>query len=154
MAKRGRPPKPVALKILQGNPGKRPLTAQEPQVDLAQEAEPPEWMTDFGKELWRRLVPQLLKARLLTEVDYAGLQMACEAYSVWREMTEFLNEYGRIQTSQTGYEQARPEVSMQKQALDSYNKFMSEFGLSPSARSRLRVEPEAEQAEDEKRFFG
>ncbi|HZK10243.1 MAG TPA: phage terminase small subunit P27 family, partial [Clostridia bacterium] len=33
MATRGRKPKPTALKVLEGNPGKRPLNKNEPQPE-------------------------------------------------------------------------------------------------------------------------
>ena len=43
MAQRGRKPKPTALKVLEGNPGKRPLNLYEPtpEGDLP---ECPEWL--------------------------------------------------------------------------------------------------------------
>ena len=39
MAQKGRKPKPTALKVLEGNPGKRPLNLYEPSP----EGEMPEW---------------------------------------------------------------------------------------------------------------
>ncbi|MEQ8198694.1 MAG: phage terminase small subunit P27 family, partial [Clostridiaceae bacterium] len=33
MAQRGRKPKPTAIKVLEGNPGKRPLNKNEPKPE-------------------------------------------------------------------------------------------------------------------------
>src|SRR5688572_21911457 len=49
---RGRKPKPTWLKIMTGNPGKRPLNDAEPQPEGLL-GEPPEWLTDAQKAAWR-----------------------------------------------------------------------------------------------------
>ena len=65
MAKRGRKPKPTALKKLEGNPGKRPLNELEPlpQVTMLR---CPNWLEPEAKKEWRRLAPVLIGAGILT----------------------------------------------------------------------------------------
>ena len=54
LAQRGRKPKPTAIKILEGNPGKRQLNKYEPSPDkLAPEC--PDWLSEEAKAEWFRL---------------------------------------------------------------------------------------------------
>ena len=54
MAQRGRKPKPTALKVLEGNPGKRPLNLFEPTPEDKM-PECPDWLEDEAKAEWDRL---------------------------------------------------------------------------------------------------
>ena len=58
MAARGRKPKPTALKLLEGNPGKRPLNDKEPKP---QKKAPscPKWLDPEAKKEWRRLASKM-----------------------------------------------------------------------------------------------
>ena len=60
MAARGRKPKPTALKVLEGNPGKRPLNDHEP-IPPKGELKCPSWLLPEAKRngsgwhpRWRR----------------------------------------------------------------------------------------------------
>ena len=59
MAKRGRKPKPTALKKLEGNPGKRPLNELEPMPQVTM-LRCPNWLEPEAKKEWRRLAPVLI----------------------------------------------------------------------------------------------
>src|SRR5262252_8597359 len=87
MGRRGPPPKPTAIRILEGNPSGRPLNENEPQyaagavtddppVDIAQDA--------IAAAEWRRLVPMLRQARVLTDADLAALLALCREWSRYR----------------------------------------------------------------------
>jgi phage terminase small subunit len=73
----GRPPKPTALKLLQGNPGKRKLPVGEVKPPAG--AEPPAWMKADPLLIaeWNRQAPRLLRLGLLTEVDNDALAALC-----------------------------------------------------------------------------
>jgi phage terminase small subunit len=58
MAGRGRPPKPTALKVLEGNPGKRPLNQNEPKPEK-KAPNCPSWLLPDAKKEWRRLSKEL-----------------------------------------------------------------------------------------------
>ena len=59
MATRGRKPKPTAIKVLEGNPGKRPLNKFEPAPE--KKAPPcPEWLNGEAKAEWERLADKML----------------------------------------------------------------------------------------------
>ena len=70
MAKRGRKPKPTALKKLEGNPGKRPLTELEPLPPISV-LRCPNWLLPEARKEWRRLAPALINMGVLTLADAA-----------------------------------------------------------------------------------
>lgn len=135
----GRKPKPTALKVLEGNPGKRPLNEHEPKPKLVRPA-CPAWLNTEGKKKWRELAPQLETLGLLTALDGAALAAACQRWGTFVECEKYMATYGRVMTTSTGYEQQRPEESIAKAALADYYKFMAEFGMAPASRSRISVE--------------
>lgn len=49
MAQRGRKPKPTAVKVLEGNPGKRSLNTREPQPEK-KAPRCPSWLEDEAKK--------------------------------------------------------------------------------------------------------
>ena len=55
MAVRGRKPKPTAIKLLEGNPGTRPLTESEPTPPKGQ-IKCPTWLMPEAKKEWKRLI--------------------------------------------------------------------------------------------------
>jgi len=73
---RGRRAKPTQLKIVTGNPGKRPLNADEPRPDANIPECPPELLA-------HRLAGELAALRLLTNLDRAALAAYCGAYALW-----------------------------------------------------------------------
>src|SRR5690349_7620654 len=92
---RGRRPKPTRLKVLTGNPGKRPLNAAE----LTPEPAIPDCPAELGpvaRREWDRLVVELASLRLLTNLDRAALAAYCGSYALWAESMEAIQKYGTM----------------------------------------------------------
>ena len=138
MAGRGRPPKPTALKVLEGNPGKRPLNQNEPKPEK-KAPKCPSWLETDAKKEWRRLAKELEAMGLLTRIDMAVFAGYCQAYARWKEAEEFISKHGSILKTASGYIQQIPQVSIAQQNLKQMRNFCSELGLTPSARSRLNI---------------
>ncbi|MFZ3578812.1 phage terminase small subunit P27 family [Virgibacillus sp. DJP39] len=138
MAGRGRPPKPTAIKELEGNPGKRTLNKNEPKPEK-KAPKCPSWLEPDAKKEWRRLSKELTAMGLLTQVDMAAFAGYCQAYARWKEAEEFISKHGSILKTSSGYIQQIPQVSIAQQNLKQVRNFCSEMGLSPSARSRLNI---------------
>ena len=136
MVQRGRKPKPTALKILEGNPGKRQLNANEPKP-ASKAPRCPMWLDSEAKKEWRRMSKQLEQLGILTEVDMAAFAGYCQAYARWKEAEEFITKHGTIVKTPSGYWQQVPQVSIAQTYLKIMNRFCEQFGLTPSARSRL-----------------
>ncbi len=139
MARMGRPPKPTAIKILEGNPGKRALNKNEPQPEKTA-PRCPQWLLPEAKKEWKRLVKGLEAMGLLTEIDMAVFAGYCQAYARWKEAEDFITKHGSILKTASGYIQQIPQVSIAQQNMKQMRNFCSEMGLSPAARSRISVE--------------
>ncbi len=136
MAQRGRTPKPTALKVLEGNPGKRQLNSNEPKPKV--KAPPcPKWLEDDAKKEWRRLSKQMEQMGILTEVDMAAFAGYCQAYARWKAAEEFITKHGAIVKTPSGYWQQVPQVSIAQQYMKQMGKFCEQFGLTPASRSRI-----------------
>ena len=136
MATRGRKPKPTALKILEGNPGKHPLNEHEP-VPPKLQIKCPAWLEPEAKKEWRRLAPSLESMGVLTTADQMAFAGYCQAYARWKEAEEFISKHGSIFQTPSGYVQQVPQVSIAQQNLKIMQSFCSEFGLTPATRSRI-----------------
>jgi P27 family predicted phage terminase small subunit len=132
----GRRPQPKALKILRGNPGKRRL-GTEVQVALIDDRwlePPPELRGDRpARDEWRRLVPLLRDAGLLTQVDRGALVGLCQQWSA------YLGAHARLRTEGP----TAPALGLQDRALTHCLRLWAEFGLTPSSRTKLAHIPAA-----------
>lgn len=136
MAQRGRKPIPTAVKVLEGNPGKRKLDMGEPRPEK-KAPRCPAWLEDEAKKEWKRMAKQLEQLGILTEIDMAAFAGYCQAYARWKEAEEYISENGTIMKAPSGYSQQVPQVSIAQTYLKIMNRFCEQFGLTPSARSRI-----------------
>lgn len=152
----GRKPVPTALKVLRGNPGKRALPTDEPTPTAVSEtAEPPEWLDDAAKTEWRRIAPILARHGLLTELDTDALIAYCEAWTRWREATQKIRQFGMVIKSPVGFPMPSPYLSIANKAMQTMRLLMTEFGMTPSARSRVKSSPVTKAVDPNKeRYFG
>ena len=144
----GPPPKPTALKLLEGNPGKRPLNKNEPKPEV-KAPKCPKWLSPGAKKEWRRIVPVLLRMRVLTEADGTHLACWCQAVSRMIEAETQLAQAGILYQPKkdgvpTGYIIQSPLISVIKGCLQTIDKFGLEFGVTPSSRVRLHADPALE----------
>ena len=134
---RGRKPKPTFLRLLQGNPGHRPLNVDEPQPagDLA---DPPLWFTPEQRLIWDQCIRDAPEG-LLRRLDATVLVTFVVAASLHAEAARSITEFGTV-VKMGGRQFARsPYVSVLNQAAATMLKAASELGFSPSSRSRVNV---------------
>ena len=152
MATKGRKPKPTVIKLLEGNPGKRPINKKEPSPPKGAPS-CPDWLLPDAQDEWGRLAPQLDNLGLLTAADMTAFAGYCQAYARWKEAEEFITQHGTIFKTPSGYVQQVPQVSIAQQNLKIMQSFCSEFGLTPASRARLQVVNNDESGEDEMTFL-
>jgi P27 family predicted phage terminase small subunit len=142
MSKTGRPPgrpkKPTALKVLEGNPGNRSLPKNEVKPKPLM-PKCPTWLHKYAKKEWKAIAPKLEALGLLTEVDKTALASYCQAYARWREAEEFMKQYGTIFKTPSGYIQQVPQVAIAQKYMSLMLSALSKFGLSPADRAGLTV---------------
>ena len=135
---RGRKPTPTHLKLLHGNPGKRRLTPNEPVPDKKPPT-CPSHLCPPAKAEWKRLAAQLTMLRILTDLDRAALAGYCQAYGRWVEAEKKLRETPMLIKLPSGYVQQNPWLTIANKQLEFMHKYLTEFGLSPVARSRVSL---------------
>lgn len=143
MGKRGPAGKPDALKKLQGNPGKRPLNHAEPKFpkfEFNGLPAPPSWLNSPAKREWKRMVPLLHNAGVLTQADLSSLAAYCQAYGQFIEATKVIKAEGYTFESDKGNILQRPEVGIANTAMKLMVTIAREFGMTPSSRSNIKVE--------------
>jgi len=133
-------PKPTMLKILQGNPGRKPLNTREPMPDRISAPEPPEHLLPLAKEKWRELAPQPCRLQLLSGLDTDLLEVFCDAYAKKRAADDYLKERGTTyaEAGNKVYRQY-PQVSISERCVALMLACGDRLGLSPSARSRIQI---------------
>jgi P27 family predicted phage terminase small subunit len=138
----GAKPKPTSLKKLAGNPGRRPLNENEPQPP-SEVPTCPKHLNTVARREWTRISRALVACGLLTSVDRAALTAYCVAWSHMVEAETKLSSTGMVIQSPTGYPIVNPFLGIWNRSSDIMHKFCTEFGLTPSARVRLSVNPDA-----------
>ena len=145
MAKPGPKPQPTNLKLIRGNPGKRPLNTSEPTPDM-QMPEPPDGMSTAAVSQWHIVAPQLHKIGVLSLLDATALEMYCVAYGNWRDAQEKIQKFGPLVKAKTGFLQQSPYMQIANKAFDQMRAMISEFGMTPSSRSSISVPDDKEGA--------
>jgi P27 family predicted phage terminase small subunit len=139
---RGRRPKPTRLKLLTGNPGKRPMNHDEPRPEAAIPECPPE-LSPLARKEWDRLVGELSSLRMLTNLDRAALAAYCGAYALWAEAMEAIQKYGAMIKSPQGFPIQSPYLAIANRQAEIMMRIASEFGFTPASRSRIATPAKA-----------
>jgi P27 family predicted phage terminase small subunit len=100
----------------------------------------PRHLNTIAKAEWRRVMHELANVGLLTVVDRAALAAYCQAWAEWVQAEQELERNGRVLTTDKGYAYPSPWVAIRNNALDAMRKFAVEFGMTPSSRSRVKVQ--------------
>jgi len=132
----GRPKKPTQLKILHGNPGKRPLPQNEPHPEIGIPTRP-EWLSTEAKREWNRVVPELARLGLLAKIDRALISAYCESWAMYVHAIKTIQEDGTTFVTDKGYIAQRPEVGIAKAMLEKMGQLSAKFGFTPSDRSKM-----------------
>ncbi len=145
--RQGRKPVPTTLKVLRGNPGKRPLSDDEPRPK-AKLPPPPSHLSAEAKREWWRLGKQLAALGLMTNIDRGALAIYCQAWARWLEAEQALKTYGVMVKSPTGYPMQSPYLAIANRAMEQIRAMLTEFGMSPASRTRVHAAPAGANEED------
>ena len=129
----GRKPKPTALRVLEGNPGKRPLNKSEPKP-TAGVPRCPVWIKGEARAEWKRVIAAIGHTGIITHADRSMLAAYCSLWARYKAAAE-----------------AGDDLPISY--LTHLRALAAEFGLTPSSRSRLHAEPPKDKDADEERYF-
>lgn len=152
MAKSGPIPLPTAVKVAQGNRGKRDLSKKhEPEPELGA-PDKPDSLGELASEIWDELVEITLKMGVLTKADGHMLEIICNTKEVWLQAKQALEDNGDLftWTKDNEIRGRHPAQQIMDATGKDLAKFLAEFGLTPSARTRVHVS----RKKDKKNEFG
>lgn len=135
---RGRKPKPTAVKLAEGNRGKRRLNADEPRP-AGSLPDCPAHLSVEAKAEWDRLAENMNAVGLLTQADRTTMAAYCQCYGRWVEAEQKLAQTPAILRMPSGYIQQSPWLTISNKQLELMARYMAELGLTPASRSRLAV---------------
>jgi P27 family predicted phage terminase small subunit len=81
----------------------------------------------------------LAQLGLLTAIDGVAFEAYCTLVARWREAEEALKKTGPVVKSPSGYPMLSPYYTVANQSLGQMRAYLTEFGLTPSSRSRISV---------------
>lgn len=142
---RGRPPKPTALKLIAGDPGKRISAAEMKafergehavQVRAAKPVTAPKTLTPAGLLIWKEIVGGF-PAGTYADTDRHHLAVYCEAVATFQLATAMLAQ-GYLSTGSTGQTVVSPWLAVQKDAAARIDKMGPSIWATPTAREAMK----------------
>ncbi len=145
MGKRGPRPTPTAELELRGSrQAAINKKNNEPQPELGA-PDPPAWLEGEGLEVWNELAPQLVEMGVFTKVDGLAFARYCVLWAQWVKATMFVQKHGTTYPLKDGNGKIKcfaqfPEVAVMNKTSLTLSRLEAEFGLTPSARTRISVQ--------------
>ena len=162
MTTRGRKPKPTHLKVVTGTDRADRRNDAEPKPKRAL-PKPPVHLSLDAQEEWERVCKSLHNLGVMTDLDRAALAAYCQAYGRWVQAERALAKMaerdpvtsGLMIKTQQGNAIQNPLVGSANKAMADMVRYAAEFGMTPSARSRIRADGnETEQENPAAKYFG
>lgn len=137
MGKRGPRPAPTGLRLVKGERASR-INTNEP---LPKEGLPvcPDEATDEVRAIWHYTLDQLDHMKIVTLADRDALYAYCEAVYLHRYASHAIKEEGILVIGANGGMCKNPALQVQRDAATLIKSFSQEFGLTPSARSSIKL---------------
>jgi len=136
----GRKPKPTQMKVIQGTFRKDRANRAEPRP-RKELPSCPDFLQGTARKEYFRIGRKLERIGVLTEVDDLALIGLCQSWAEYLEATEQARKTGMLVKAPSGYPIFNPYVVLANQALKRVKAFLTEFGMTPSSRSRIVATP-------------
>lgn len=126
--------KPAIVKLLENNPGGRPIEEEVEAVgDLS---EMPEWFDDEQKLVWDYTMKHAPKG-VLKFIDQSAMVAYCVAVATHKEATLRLGREGFVETSARETTKRSEWFHIQAKAAEQMLKYAAEMGFTPASRSKV-----------------
>jgi len=135
---KGRKQKPVPLKLVTGNPGKREIKGKAAAEALAPDLKPtpPKWLPEEAHEFWKPIVKILRGMRVAKESDKPALALLCDALADVKAAHAKIALSGYTVATAEGVK-TNPHYNVKASAAKIAIRLMAEFGMTPSSRARV-----------------
>ena len=112
----------------------------EPEPRDFDQWEPPEWLNPTARTKYQSLALELSAIGVLKSTDADILALYCETYFQVQQLTELVREHGWSDGKRSS-----AHATQLRSAVGQLILLGRELGLTPSARSRVRVEQDGKQ---------
>ncbi|MBV8971766.1 MAG: phage terminase small subunit P27 family [Sphingomonadaceae bacterium] len=143
MGRRGPPPRPTRLKLLQGETRPSRIGSPEPQP-REHPPEAPTWLAVEARAVWDRTVAELDAMGMAFAADADALAVYCNAVVNHARAQQVLDRSGVLVKGADGGIVRNPANTVVNHNAAVIARFAREFGLTPSARVGLAGEAEPE----------
>lgn len=140
---RGRKPAPAAIREKKAAVRSTRAPVVQPEVAAASSPtgpQPPKWLDGDGLDIWKRLGPTLVNAKLLSGADTETFGRYCRNFARWLKMQKVLDADGEVYISESAHgtlRRANPAFlisdRLERQLLAAEDR----FGLNPAERQRI-----------------
>ena len=137
----GRKPTPTALKLLKGT--RKDRVNQNEITTPVGLPTAPAFLDSEARAEWDRMIALVGPSGILTPLDGPALANYCTLFSLARRAQEDVDSQGPVAATQMGAPKPNPAVQVLLSATAQMDKLLAEFGMTPSARSRISAPPEA-----------
>ena len=144
----GPPKTPTHLRLVRGNPSKRPINNNEPKPPKGVPPVPKHFDKQ-GKYWFKRMAEELDAIGVISQLDARALELLVEAYTEYRHHCETLDREGytyAVYSDDDADEGKKREIRMIKphpaamMKADAWKRLramLAEFGMTPSSRSKV-----------------
>ena len=134
----GRKPLPTHLKIVKGTARTHRINKKEPKPPpLA--PEPPDYLDDRAKAKFTDMAAMLARHGVMTELDVSALSRYVVIWCRWIDAENEIKKRGPVVKTTGGNIIQNPFLPIANKCLLQMAQIESEFGLTPSSRSRVRT---------------
>lgn len=137
----GRKRLPMKLHVLNGTDRPCRRNEDEPTPEgYAEIPEPPAHLSRAAKKEWKRMSQVLHSNGLLTQLDYSQFAIYCQAWGRWVDAEKKISDTSMVVKTANGNPINNPYMNIANTAMRDCHKFLSEFGMTPSSRTKIKVE--------------
>ncbi|MEJ8570754.1 phage terminase small subunit P27 family [Microbaculum marinum] len=142
----GRKPLPTHLKLLKGTARPHRMNKAEPKPVVAT-PEPPDHLDEAARATFAGVAALLARHGVMTELDAGALARYVVIRGRWLEAEAEVKRRGPVVKTSNDNIIQNPFLAVANRCLAQMAQIESEFGLTPSSRSRIRMAEPAEAAD-------
>ena len=142
----GRKPLPTHLKLVKGTARPHRMNKAEPKPVVAT-PEPPDYLDEEASTKFTQMAEMLAHYGVMTELDTGALARYVVIWQRWLEAEAEVKRRGHVVKTSNDNIIQNPFLAVANKCLAQMHQIESEFGLTPSSRSRIRMAEPAETAD-------
>lgn len=95
--------------------------------------------TTYASKYWKRITPELVKAKVITTLDLESLEALCLEWDSYKTLSEWCKKNPKqiVITYKSGHMAEHVNVRLRQQAFANCTKLWPKFGLTPEGMSRI-----------------